>query len=52
MIIFSLKQVNVCASRIDKNIDGFPALWKPFHNIDNIIVNTGIDNNNELVRSA
>jgi len=42
--------LNVCASRIDKSIDGFPAFRKPFHNIDNIIVNTGFDNIIERVR--
>jgi len=41
--------LNVCASRIDKSIDGVAA---PIHNNDNIIVNTAIDNIIERVRTA
>jgi len=33
--------LNVCASSIDKNIDGFPAYLYPCYDIDNIIVNSG-----------
>jgi len=46
--------LNVCASSINvlTKVDGYPEFRKPIHDIDIIIVNTGIDNNIERVRPA